>query len=47
MYSNQQSFNLSIMQHDRRSTAEAIIGYLESINSTIDFGGCVRVIDCN
>ncbi|MEO0339934.1 MAG: 5'-nucleotidase C-terminal domain-containing protein [Bacteroidota bacterium] len=29
------------------TTAEAIIGYLENINSTIDFEGCMRVIACD
>lgn len=29
------------------TTAEAIIGYLRNINSTIDFEGCVRLLQCD
>ena len=29
------------------TTAEAIIGYLQNINSTVDFEGCSRVLECN
>lgn len=29
------------------TTAEAIIGYLQSINSTIDFEDCFRTLDCD
>lgn len=29
------------------TTAEAIIGYLQNINATINYEGCVRVFECN
>ncbi|MEM9824402.1 MAG: 5'-nucleotidase C-terminal domain-containing protein, partial [Bacteroidota bacterium] len=29
------------------TTAQAIIGYLQNINSTIDFKGCSRVLQCD
>lgn len=40
-------FNMQEADIKSYTTAEAVIGYLQNINSTINFSNCSRVLECN